>query len=313
MNGREAQLFHIGNEHITACVTDFGAALARLYARTGEGIWRGIAQGYENASGYLRGSSSVGATVGRYAGRIGGAAFTLGGRSYELERNDGNNHLHGGFGKRFWDAEILESGVKFSLLSPDGDEGFPGELKVSVTYETEGSSLRIIYKAETDRDTVVNLTNHSYFNLAGSGDIAEHRLWLAPDTFAELDGANIPTGRLLSVKGTKFDFTSERELADTVVDHSFILNNGGRLTEAARLSCPGSGLALVCRTDQPTVHVYTADYLQFDTGAEFPARGGVCLETQHLPDSPNKPGFPTTVLRPGEIFESVTEFEIVKI
>ena len=306
VNGRTARLFHIANERLSVCVTDFGAALARLYVNTG-GLRRNVVLGYGDASGYAAGTSSVGATVGRYAGRIGGARFTLDGREYRLEKNDGENHLHGGFGQRFWEAEIIENGVRFTLLSPAGDEGFPGELRITAAYELFGGTLRLTYEAETDPPTVLNPTNHAYFNLAGGGDIGGHQLYLTPDTYAELDGANIPTGRLLPVVGTRFDFTSPRELSDTVIDHSFILNGGG-LREAARLYCPGSGIALVCRTTRPTVHIYTADYLHLDAGAAFLKRGGVCLETQHLPDSPNKKEFPTTVLKPGEEYNETTEY-----
>ena len=307
VNGRKALLFHIGNERLGVCVTDFGAALARLYVSDGSGLRRNVVLGYGNASGYAAGTSGVGATVGRYAGRIGGARFTLGGREYLLEKNDGENHLHGGFGQRFWDAEITENGVRFTLLSPDGDEGFPGGLRISSCYELFGSMLRLTYEAQAEAPTVLNPTNHAYFNLAGGGDIGRHVLTLTPDTYAELDGANIPTGRLLPVHGTCFDFTSPRELGETVIDHSFIVKGDG-LSEAARLYSPESGIALVCRTTRPTVHVYTADYLHLDAGAEFSKRGGVCLETQHLPDSPNKAEFPGTVLKPGEEYREMTEY-----
>ena len=308
VSGRGARLFHLENEFMRICVTDYGAALTGIFLHAADGRTINAVLSCPDAGGYERGSSSIGATVGRYAGRIANARFSLDGKEFLLEKNDGENHLHGGFNKRFWDSETIADGVRFTLVSADGDEGFPGELCVGVSYELIGSKLRLSYSAETDSATVLNLTNHSYFNLAGGGDISSHMLRLAPDEYAELDSENIPTGRFENVRGTRFDFTEARPIGSTVIDHSFILNNGGALCEAARLYCPETGLGLICLTDQPTVHVYTADYVQLDTGGVFPKRGGVCLETQHLPDSPNKPCFPSVILRKGERFESITEF-----
>lgn len=322
VSGREARLFSIDNGALRAEVTDLGASLAGLYIHDEGGLSSNLVCGYDDASGYFEGTSSVGATVGRYAGRIGNARFTLDGKEYPLEKNDGENHLHGGFNKRSWEAETVENGVRFSLLSPSGDEGFPGELAVSVKYELEDRTLRLSYEAEAKAPTIVNLTNHSYFSLSGHGPVGGHILTVCADRFAGTDAALIPTGRLLPVRGTELDFTRPRILYPVLtspflagtrgLDHSFILPEGEGLKHAAELYSPVTGIRLICRTTQPTVHVYTAGFLDLDASGRFPRHGGVCLETQHLPDSPNKPGFPTTVLRPGEKFGEITEYEIRK-
>ena len=320
--GPGARLFTLDNGVIRAGVTDYGAALTELSAG---GVNTVLC--YGDAAGYAAGSSSLGAVVGRYAGRIGGARFTLGGREYLLEKNDGANHLHGGFGRRLWHAEKTENGVRFTLASPDGDEGFPGTLRVSALYELAGSALRLTFEAETDADTVLNLTNHSYFNLNGGGDVGGHYLRVNADRYAETAAGLIPTGRLLPTAGTEFDFVWPRELSTALkderlsaprgLDHSFSITGAdGSMRLAAELYSPETGAALICRTTQPTVHVYTAGFLDMDSaphlkgGAKQLRNGAVCLETQHFPDSPNRPQFPTTLLRAGERFKEVTEYEL---
>lgn len=325
INGRAAKLYTIAGESLAVSVTDFGAAITDIAAAGKNGPVH-AALGYPSAEGYLKGASCVGATVGRYAGRIGGAAFSLNGKRYELAKNDGENHLHGGFSKRFWDAEPIENGVIMTLLSPDGDEGFPGGLEVSARFEVIKNTLRVTYSARAKGDTVVNLTNHSYFDLNGRGSAANHELTVNADEFAELGPGNIPTGRLLPVCGTALDFSRPRRLSDAIddprlavtrgLDHSFLIPGGG-LREAARLYSPESGVTLVCLTSAPTVHIYTAGFLHIDGGGVFangetPAsHAGVCLETQFLPDSPNKPGFPSTLLRAGETRTVVTEYVFI--
>lgn len=316
----EAHSYSLFTQSFCARVTDFGASLVSLNVKNSEGKLKNVVLGYENAALYERGSSSIGATAGRYAGRIGGAAFTLGGKKYLLERNDGENHLHGGFSKRVWRAEAGENRVRFSLISPDGEEGFPGRLRVSCTYEAEGNTLRVIYEAETDAPTVINLTNHSYFSLGGSAE--EELLSVNAELYAELGAGSIPTGRLLPVKGTVFDLREPKRVGDIIgspelcgtggLDHSFIIKReAAGLAPAARLEDPETGLVLLCRTTRPTVHIYTANFLHLDAAGSFPRHGAVCLETQHLPDSPNKPGFPTTILRPGEEYREETEYEFL--
>ena len=323
--GRRARRYILTAEKLTVGVTDFGAAITDIIVPGRDGKPVNAVLGYDDASGYEKGTSSLGATVGRYAGRIGGARFTLEGREYLLEKNDGENHLHGSFGKRFFKAERIENGVRFTLLSPDTDEGFPGELRLFVTYEAEGGTLRVTYEAETDRDTVLNITNHSYFNLSGEGNCADHVLTVFADGTAEVGNGLIPTGRLLPVHGTPLDFTAPRRLKETIedaelsatrgLDHSFIVRGEpGTLRSAARLTSPKTGVSLLCRTTQPTVHVYTAGFLDMDAaqrlrgGAKAEKNGGVCLETQHLPDSPNRPEFPSVLLKAGERFREVTEY-----
>ena len=325
--GREARLFTLSNGAIRASFTDLGAALVSLEAIDGEGRPHETVLGYDSAEGYAAGTSSIGAEVGRYAGRIGGAGFELNGVRYELSKNDGPNHLHGGFGRRYYSADGDGDAIVFGLVSPDGDEGFPGELSLRVRASLVGNALRMEFTAETDRDTYLNITNHAYFNLNGGGTVDSHLLRVNAREYAELGEGFIPTGRILPVRGTLFDFTEARplscvldrpELAATRgLDHSFMLPGSGMRT-AAELYSPDSGIRLVCRTTQPTVHVYTAGYLDLDGapclrgGARALSRGGVCLETQHLPDSPNKPEFPSALLRAGERRTDITEFGLVK-
>lgn len=319
-NGRQARLFVLDSGKMRVGVTDFGCTLAFIKVRGADGLMHDCALSYPDASGYARGASFLGATVGRYAGRIAGASFSLAGKQFLLEKNDGENHLHGGFSKRFWEAEVLENGVRFSLLSPDMDEGFPGELRAFVLVGLEGGTLRLSYEAVSGRDTVLNLTNHTYFNLNGGGDIKDHRLRLHSRRFAELDPGMIPTGRLVSVRGTPLDFTRVRRIgeisrcaelaAEGGVDHSFFIEACGEgPVLCAELYSPASGIGLAVRTTQPSVHVYTGNFLQNDPALRFPQNGGICFETQRFPDSPNKPAFPTAVLRAGERYFELTEFE----
>ena len=321
VSGREAKLFVLDSGALSVGMLDYGCTLAfvRIPARDGETV--NAVLGYPDAEGYSLGTSCIGATVGRFAGRIGGARFTLDGKEYLLERNDGENHLHGGFHKRFYDAVRIENGVRFTLVSPDMDEGFPGELAFTVSVTLEGSVLRFEYEAASSRDTVINITNHSYFNLEGGGDVRGHILRVNAESFAELGPGMIPTGRLLPVSGTALDFTSPRAIGDISsceelslpggLDHSFALENGGALAECARLYSEKTGVGLVCRTTQPCVHIYTGNFVQLDGAAAFPKNGGVCLETQHFPDSPNRPEFPAAHLRAGERFREVTEYEFI--
>ena len=322
--GRESYLYTVENEKLSVSFCDYGCTLTRLVFKGKNGVSHDCAIGYGRPSEYASGTSFIGATVGRYAGRIANARFSLNGKEYLLSKNDGGNHLHGGFGKRFWSAEQIESGVRFSLISPDGDEGFPGELKVSVTAELDGYVLRLTYEAESAADTVVNLPNHTYFNLSG-GDVCDHYLRIYSARYAELGEGMIPTGRMLPVKGTPLDFTNERRIGEALsssslydaggIDHSFILGTNA-LHNAAEISCTENNLRILCRTTQPSVHIYTANFLQDDAvgkdrnGMPLKQYGGICLETQHLPDSPNKSCFPSTILRKGERYREVTEFEI---
>ncbi|MBR6108813.1 MAG: galactose mutarotase [Clostridia bacterium] len=316
--GRAARLFMLESEDLSVGLTDLGCTLVFVRVKAA-GV--NAVLGYPDAGGYARGTSCVGASVGRYAGRIGNARFTLNGREYALERNDGENHLHGGFHKRFYDAEPIENGVRFSLTSPDMDEGFPGELRLTAEVTLNGSALRFVYGAESSADTYINITNHSYFNLDGGGDVKAHALRVNAEKYAELGPGMIPTGRLLPVSGTPLDFTEMRRIGDISavdelsacggLDHSFALENGGSLALCAEAFSPKTGVRLICRTTQPCVHVYTGNFINLDAAGSFPKNGGFCLETQHFPDSPNKPEFPPALLRAGERFRETTEYEFL--
>ena len=320
--GRAAHICTLKSGGFGASFCDLGCTLVSFTEPGG----RDIVLGYGRAEDYLAGSSCLGATVGRYAGRIGGAGFTLGGARYELERNDGPNHLHGGFPKRFFKVRGARGGLIFTLVSPDGDEAFPGELTLRVLVTLTGGRLRMEYRASADAPTPVNITNHSYFNLGGA-TVGGHLLRVCSDEYLETGEGLIPTGRRLKTAGTPLDHAEPTALSAAIsspllkgtrgLDHSFPLPGEG-LREAARLCCPESGLGLVCRTTQPTIHVYTAGFLHLDSvgvgknGAPLVSHGGVCLEAQHAPNSPNIPAFPSTVLAPGRELREIVEYEIVR-
>ncbi|MFI7017127.1 aldose epimerase family protein [Streptomyces sp. NPDC050164] len=269
-----------------------------------------VVLGFCDLDGYLTHPDPyLGALVGRYANRIAGARFPLDGLTYALEPNNGPNALHGGvrgFDKRVWEGTPVEHGVRLERVSPHGEEGFPGRLEVSATYTLlESGALRIVYEAVTDAPTVVNLTNHSYFNLAGAGDAGGHELRLAASRYTPVDADLIPTGSLDDVTGTRFDFREARKVG-AGYDHNFVLDKG--LTdvpaEVAELHDPASGRVLTVATTEPGLQLYTADHL----GEPFAPGDGIALETQHFPDSPNRPEFPSTVLRPGEVYRSETVY-----
>lgn len=322
--GRRASVYTIDSGRISASFTDYGATLVSLIVSGRDGRFRDVVLGYDDVSGYADGSSFIGATVGRYAGRIGGASFDLNGVKYFLPDNDGGNHLHGCFAKRFFDAEQTDEGIVFSIVSPDGEEGFPGELTLKVYTSVKENSIILKYEATADGDTFFNITNHSYFNLNGGGDASGHILKLFSDIYAETGDGLIPTGRFLNSKETPLDFTEGRPVLNAInapelsrtrgLDHSFILPEGEGLKTAAELFSPVSGIRLSCRTTQPTIHVYTAGFLDGDAapslknGEKQRRFGGVALETQHLPDSPNKPLFPSTMLKKEETKTETTVF-----
>ncbi|MGW5660830.1 aldose epimerase family protein [Streptomyces sp. NPDC003758] len=269
-----------------------------------------VVLGFPDLDGYLRHPEPfLGALVGRYANRIAGARFPLDGRTYSLERNNGPNSLHGGsrgFDKRVWDVEPVEHGVRLSRVSPHGEEGFPGRLEVSATYTLDGDgALRIVYEAVTDAPTVVNLTNHSYWNLAGAGNAGGHELSIAASRYTPVDADLIPTGAPETVEGSRFDFRESRKVGSGY-DHNFVLDKGVTHTpvEVAELHDPASGRLLTVSTTEPGLQLYTADHL----GAPFAPGDGIALETQHFPDSPNRPDFPSTRLRPGEGYRSETVY-----
>lgn len=280
---------------------------------------------------YQRGFPASGATIGRFANRIDGARFTLDGREIKVTANSGTNHIHGGrrgFASVVWRHEQSGigrdgPGLTLSYLSREGEEGYPGNLKVTVTFTlTEDNELRLDYEATTDAATVVNLTNHAYFNLAGGGDVLGHVLWIAARRYTPADTRLIPTGEIAPVAGTPLDFTQPTAIGARIeqlkprvngYDHNFVLDSAGdsRAPEA-RLIEPQSGRVMEVRTTEPGMQIYTGNHLNGKVagtgGVVYPRHGGVCFETQHYPDSPNKPQFPSTVLRPGETFRSTTVF-----
>lgn len=318
---------------------NYGAIIVSLKVPDRAGQFADIVNGHDALEGYLNRSRFFGAVVGRFGNRIAKGKFTLDGTEYTLAVNNGPNHLHGGvrgFDKVVWTVEkdairtgYMEAGVTFSRLSPDGEEGYPGNLTSSVTYVlTDENELLVAYAATTDKATPINLTQHSYFNLAGhrTKDILDHRLTINADRFTPVDTTQIPTGSRQPVEGTPFDFRKASRIGDRIAqgdvqlkigggyDHNFILNRQGTgLVLAARLEDPGSGRVMDVLTTEPGLQVATANRLDGTIvgkdGATYGKHSGVCLETQHFPDSPNQPSFPSTILRPGAFFESRTVFK----
>ncbi|GHH83427.1 aldose epimerase family protein [Streptomyces capitiformicae] len=294
-------------------VLTYGGIVQSVEVPDREGRAVDVVLGFADLDGYLRNQGPFfGALIGRYANRIARGRFTLDGRTYELECNNPPNSLHGGalgFDKRVWDAEAVEGGVRLFRVSPDGEEGFPGRLEVSATYtlDEDGRALRVSYEAVTDAPTVVNLTNHSYWNLAGAsaGSAGGHELRIDAARVTPVNGDLIPTGELAEVEGTRFDFRVARKVG-AGYDHNFVLDKGvtGGAEVVAELFEPGSGRVLTVATTEPGMQVYTADHLE---GAFGPG-DGIALETQHFPDSPNRPQFPSTELRPGGVYRSETVY-----
>jgi aldose 1-epimerase len=333
-DGAAVSIYTLTNKNgVTARITNYGGIVVSLETGDRNGKMADIVLGFDSVDGYLANPGPFfGALIGRYANRIGHAQFNLDGRMYRVDQNDGQNSLHGGargFDKRVWTArELSDGGLELTYRSKDGEEGYPGNLTATVTYHlTDARELRIEYAASTDKDTVVNLTNHSYFNLkgAGSGDILEHRLTLDADRFTPVDAGLIPTGELRAVAGTPFDFRKSIAIGARIgadeeqlklakgYDHNWVLNEGGEgLKLAARVEDPSSGRTLEVRTTQPGVQFYTGNFLDGSMkgkgGKVYGRRSGFCLETQHFPDSPNKPAFPSTELKPGQTFRSTTVF-----
>jgi len=324
---------------VEAVVISFGAALVSLKAPDRSGKSADIVLGYDTLDGYEQDKSFFGATIGRYGNRIAGGQFALDGTVFHLPKNDGPNSLHGGirgFNKRIWtgvdrsraDAQVLE----LTYTSQDGEEGYPGTLKVQVTYTlpAEANELRIDYSATTDKDTVVNLTNHSYFNLSGvaSQEILEHQLLLRALKFTPVDSTLIPTGELRAVCCGPFDFTKATAIGARInqgdeqlkigkgYDHNWVLErtNKGGLQVAAEVFEPTSGRVLEVLTTEPGIQFYSGNFLDGTVrgkgGQLYGHRTGFCLETQHFPDSPNHPNFPSTVLRPGQVYRSTTVFRL---
>ena len=307
-----------------AVILDYGATVQSLLVPDRRGELVDVVLGYDTLGEYESGGGYLGATIGRVGNRIAGARFSIYGREYVLAKNDGDNHLHGGergFDKYVWSVGASWGRLVFSRTSPDGEEGYPGDLAVSVGFElTDDNSLVITYSAETDEPTLVNLTNHSYFNLNGGGDILGHRLTLNAARFCEAAADCLPTGRLRDVEGSPFDFRGGRLRGEAIAeghpqtqlfggfDHNFVLNAGGT---AAELYSPQSGIAMAMRTTLPGVQLYTANTMgprRGKGGRAMCDHGAVCLETQLFPDGLNHYGFPSPLLRPGEELHTETVY-----
>ncbi len=332
-DGAHVDLYTLTNRRgMVAKIATYGATLTQLLVPDRDGKIADVTLGFDNLKQYETQSPYFGATIGRYGNRIAKGTFELDGKTYTLATNNGPNHLHGGmkgFDKKVWAAAPSDSpdgpSLKLTCQSPDGEEGYPGTLDVAVTYTlTDADALRIDYSATTDAATVFNPTNHTYFNLGGegSGSILDETLTVNADAYLPVDADMIPTGELKPVKGTPFDFTmptvigSRFDRLDNGYDHNFVLNHKpGEVALAARLSDPTSGRVMEVRTDQPGIQVYTGNFLDGKTvgagGNAYAKNGAVCLETQHFPDSPNHPSFPSTELKPGETFKSTTIYQFL--
>lgn len=324
--GEAAALWRVENEQLIFEVLDYGATLRSLCVRDAAGQWVDVVLGYETLREYEQHDGYLGATVGRVCNRIAGAAFDLNGAHYPLFRNDGENHLHGGkrgFDKYVWAVEPLPDGLRFTRTSPDGEEGYPGTIHVSVSYRVEGSSLRLDYTAVSDRDTLCNLTNHSYFNLNGGGTALDHTLQVFSDAVTERGPGLIPTGALLPAAGTKFDFSAPKSLARDLpgrdagalhadgYDDNFCLPGEG-LRRAAVLTGDRSGITMTVLTTAPGMQLYTANFLSQRTGkhgAQYCEGDAVCLETQIYPDAVHHAAFPSAVLPAGKEFRQTTVYQ----
>lgn len=324
-SGEKAQLYTISGGEIRASITDLGATLVSVWVPDTSGNTADVVLGYDDASGYLKNAGFLGAVVGRNANRVRGAQFDMNGVTVKLTANEGKNSLHSGpdcWNTRLWKVEEQrENAIRLSLNSPDGDQGFPGNAKVEVTYSIENNALMVTYDAVSDKDTVFNLTNHAYFNLAGQErtDKAMAQVLQMPEThFNPDDAENIPTGETRSVEGTPFDFRSPKALSRDIeedyeplilqggYDHNFIVN----AIPCAVLTDPESGRKMEVSTDCPGVQIYTANFLDVTGkgGVHYGKRSGVCLETQFCPNSVNHPEWPQPFVKAGEKYHSVTKF-----
>jgi aldose 1-epimerase len=328
-DGQSVDLFVLTNTNgMSAQIMNYGATLVSLRVPDRNGNIADITLGCDSIEGYIEASPYFGATVGRYANRIAKGKFTLEGVEYTLATNNGENHLHGGikgFDKVLWQAEPFKEegkiGVKFVYFSKDGEEGYPGNMACTVTYMlTESDELNIIYEAETDKATPVNLTHHSYFNLAGQGDVLSHELMLEADKYTPVDAGLIPTGEIRDVADSPMDFTTPHAIGERIdqveggYDHNFVLRSGGgALALAARVYEPKTGRIMEIHTTELGIQFYSGNFLDGTitgkAGKVYKQHYGFCLEPQHFPDSPNQPNFPSTILEPGAKYLSRTVFK----
>jgi len=329
-DGSEVTLVTLNNRNgIEVDVISYGGIITRLMTPDAKGQSGDIVLGLDSLEDYVASNPYFGALIGRYGNRIAGGEFTLEGVTFPLETNDGDNHLHGGaegFDKKNWDmtpfVTEISAGVVLTLTSPDGDQGYPGELKARVTYElTDDNELDMRFSATTDKPTIVNMTQHSYFNLAGKGDVMKHELMINADAITPVGVGLIPTGEILAVDGGPFDFRQAKPIGQEIggddvqlalglgYDHNFVLKGQADdlLVLAARVTEPDSGRVLEILTVEPGVQFYSGNFLDGSLqgkGRTYQYRSGFCLEPQHFPDSPNQPEFPTTTLLPGDTYQT---------
>lgn len=330
-DGRDVYRYILENASgMRVTVLEYGCTIERIEVRDNSGELRDVVLGYNTLEDYEQGTCYLGAFVGRCANRIEGARFTLDGKTFYLEANDGKNHLHGSFSRQVYQGSIVDGSLVLKGTSPAGDDGFPGNVEITVTYTlTDDGALVMDYKAETDAPTLVNLTNHSYFNLEGqsSGSVLEQTLWLNASMFTEGNAETCPTGRILPVAGTPMDFTTAKPIGQDIhadydqlkmcrgYDHNFVLDKApGEPALVARARSEKTGITMEVTTTQPGVQLYTGNFLADDVrpgkmGGVYGQYQGFCLETQHYPCAPSHPEFPSVELRPGETYHETTTYQ----
>ncbi len=328
-DGRSVSLYTLSNlNNVEVEITNYGGIVTAIRTPDSQGDLENVVLGFDSLDKYLEGTPYFGAIIGRYGNRIADAQFTLNDTTYELAANDGNNHLHGGnqgYDKVLWEGEMMDDGsLQLTYLSEDGEEGYPGNLDITVVYTlTNDNELQIDYQATTDKATPVNLTNHSYFNLSGQPDstILDHELMIDAGQYTPVDDELIPTGDLASVEGTPFDFTEFNEIGARIdqveggYDHNWVLNQpeAESMFHAATLYSPASEREMQVYTTEPGLQFYSGNFLdgslQGPDGTPYVQHAALCLETQHFPNSPNEPDFPSTILEPGETYETTTIYQ----
>ncbi|RTQ48148.1 galactose mutarotase [Hymenobacter gummosus] len=331
-DGQQAQLYTLRNAHgVQVSITNYGGTVTKLLVPDKDGKLGDVVLGFDSLSGYqspayVKAGPYFGALIGRYGNRIGKGKFTLDSKEYTLAANNGANHLHGGkrgFDKVLWQAQPGSSAdgqtLTLTYRSQDGEEGYPGNLDVTVVYTlTANDELKIDYAATTDKATPVNLTNHAYFNLQGRQDVLGHEVTLPADRYTVVDAGLIPTGELRPVKGTPFDFTTPHKIGERIAqvpggyDHNWVLNQTDGMHAAATVYEPTSGRTMTVTTTEPGLQFYTGNFLDGSLkgkgGEVYRKHAGFCMETQHFPDSPNQPKFPSTILKPGQTLHSTTVY-----
>ena len=334
--GDSTALFVLNNNNgMEVCVTNFGARIVSVLVPDRDGIMRDVVLGFDNIKDYQNVKSDFGASIGRYANRINQGNITIDGEIIQLPQNNYGHCLHGGPNgwqyKVYKPVEVTRNSISFSLFSPDGDENFPGNVNAKVSYTlTDDNAIRIEYIATTDAKTVINMTNHSYFNLSGnpSNPAIDHILYINASNFTPVDSTFMTTGEIASVEGTPMDFTTPKAIGQDIenpyqqlrngkgYDHNWVLDTKGNVNElAAKLSCPSTGIAVEVYTNEPGIQIYTGNFLKGNVvgknGVAYPCRASVCLETQHFPDSPNKPQWPSVLLGPGQKYYSECIYKFV--